>query len=97
MFSRDSRWDRHLPHESREEQPIDVGAVFAKGQVLPRWLIINNRKIQIREITYHWQERRGDQMLFYFSVSDGVNLYKIYLNSKWMGWRLERTTPLGET
>ncbi len=94
MFSKDSRWDRQLPHQSYEEEPIEVGAVFKKGQLIPKWFIWQGRHYPVKTITYEWQDQRGDQTLRYFSVSDGVNLYQIYLNNKYLNWRLVRVSAL---
>jgi hypothetical protein len=95
MFSNDSRWDRHLPYQSREAEAIDVGVIFRKGQILPKTFVWKDRKYQVKEITYHWKDARGAEVLHYFAVSDGVNIYQIYLNSKYMHWRLEKVCPIG--
>jgi len=94
MFSNDSRWDRHLPHQSHQEQRIDVGAVFRNGQIFPKCFIWKNRKYRIHEITYHWKEKRGSEVLYYFSVTDSTNLYQIFLNNRYMEWRLSKVCPI---
>ncbi len=94
MFNSDSRWDRQLPSQGYEEDMIEVGALFKGGSIIPKAFIWKNRKYQIKEMTYHWQERRGVEVLYYFTVSDGSNLYQIYLNNRYMHWRLEKVCPL---
>lgn len=94
MFSSDSRWDRHTPDKSYDEQPIDVGAVFLKGKMSPQNFVWKNRKYLIKEITYEWKESRGNQLLHYFSVSDGSNLYLVYFNAQHVCWRLTKVCPL---
>ena len=32
MFSKDARWDRHLPHEMNDAESIDVGVIFKDGK-----------------------------------------------------------------
>ena len=94
MFSSDSRWDRHTPEQSYYEDPIDVGAIFVKGRLLPQTFVWKQRKYIIKKVTYHWEESRGGQMLHYFTVTDHINLYYIYLNSRYMYWRLTKACPI---
>jgi len=89
-FNNDSRWDRHLPHQEREADLIDVGVIFKRGKILPRSFIWKKRKYLIEEITYHWEEKRGGEILHFFTVTDGTNVYQIYLNNKYMHWKLEK-------
>jgi len=96
MFSSDARWDRHTPDQSREEDKIDVGVIFRHGKMTPKSFIWRRQKYSIKEVTYHWTEDRGGEVLHYFSVTDGVNLYQIYLNNKHMCWRLKRVSPIEE-
>ncbi len=93
MFTPDSRWDRHLPHQSHQEDPIEVGVIFKKGKLIPQWFIWHDRRCAITEITYQWQDQRGGELLHFFSVSDGVNIYQIYLNNKYLHWRLTKVSP----
>ncbi len=91
MFNPLARWDRHLPGESfAHEQPIEVGVVFKKGKMFPRWFVWNDRKYVIQQITYQWCDRRGEETLHQFTVSDGVNVYQIYFNSRYLVWRLDK-------
>ena len=94
MFSKDSRWDRHTPDQSQQRDPIDVAAVFEKGKAFPRTFVWQNRKYQIKEVTYHWVENRGGEILHFYTVTDGSNLYQIYLNTKHLYWRLDKVCPL---
>lgn len=94
MFSNDSRWDRHTPDQLRKEEPIDVSVIFEQGNIVPRQFVWHGRKYTVKEITYQWRERRGDQQLIYFTLSDGVNIYKIYFNNKYLHWRMVDTCPI---
>ena len=94
MFSNDSRWDRHLPHDVLEEDVIEVGAVFRGGEVIPRCFIWKESKYHIQEVTYHWQDKRGGDVLHFFSVSDGVNLYLIHVYGNQSEW--DRTPYLDQ-
>jgi len=96
MFSNDARWDRHTPEQDRDEEKIDVGVIFREGKMHPRSFVWRRQRYTIKEVTYHWTEARGDEMLYFFSVTDGTNLYQIYLNNKYMHWRLKRSCPIEE-
>ncbi|MBN1870417.1 MAG: hypothetical protein JW847_07590 [Candidatus Omnitrophica bacterium] len=94
MFSNDSRWDRHTPEQSRHEEPVDVAVIFKEGKVFPQSFFHKGRKYPVKEVTYHWAEARGAEVLHYYSVTDGANLYKIYFNTKHLYWRLAGSCPL---
>jgi len=94
MFSNDSRWDRHTPEQNRKEEPIDIVVVFKGGKVLPSSFLWNGRKYVINQVTYHWEEQRGNDLLHFYTVTDRANLYQIYLNTRHLYWRLTRSCPL---
>lgn len=94
MFSKDARWDRHTPEQSRNEDVIDVGVIFSKGKIVPKTFVWKARKYYIEKMTYQWEEKRGGQTLQYFAVTDQTNVYYIYFNSRRMFWRLDRVCPI---
>jgi len=75
--------------ETIDEQII-VGAIFRNNTVKPRWFIWNDRKYQIKEVTFNWKSRIGSDTISHFSVSDGKNLYEISLSQKYLSWKLEK-------
>ncbi len=93
MFSNDSRWDRHTPDQSREEDVIEVGVIFRKNKIIPTCFVWRHEKYVIEEITYYWQERRGGYILHFFSVTHHSNVYQIYLHNIHMCWRLKDVCP----
>ena len=94
MFSSDSRWDRHTPEQDRNEDVIDVAVVFKKGKAHPKSFVWKSRRVDIREVTYHWQEKRGADLLHFYTVTDNTNLYKIYLNTRYLNWRMASACPI---
>jgi len=72
------------------DERIAVGAVFQDNVVKPRWFIWNNRKYEVKEITFRWKNRVGADVFSYFSVSDGNNLYQLSLSQKHLLWTLEK-------
>ncbi|MFH1367999.1 MAG: hypothetical protein ABII64_02605 [Elusimicrobiota bacterium] len=76
-------------------EPIDVGAVFGKNKIRPKWFLWKNRKYEIKETTFTWQDREGEANIIFFSVTDGATLFEISLNQKTLAWRLEKSTVNG--
>lgn len=68
---------------------IKVGAVFKRGEVVPRWFCYRGRKIAVREITYTWKEHQGTAVFLHFSVSDGLNLYELSFQPERLVWHIE--------
>lgn len=95
-FSPKARWDRHIPRTSEtdsahaRDEIIDCVAFFKKGKIYPQKFVLNNRDYEIEKINYAWQERCGRELINYFSVSTGTNLYQISFNNTSFGWRLDR-------
>jgi hypothetical protein len=77
------------------EEPIQVGAIFKGSKIRPRWFIWKRRKYPIREITFRWKDRKGEEILLYFTVSDGVNIYEICFNQKNLNWFLSKVSIEG--
>lgn len=69
---------------------IRVGAIFQSGKIVPKWFYYNNKKYDIREVNYQWEDHEGIEKLLMFSVSDGANNYEISFNSKRMLWKLDK-------
>ncbi len=72
-------------------EPIEVGAVFGRNKIRPKWFLWKKRKYEIKETTFTWQDRRGEANIMFFSVTDGATLFEISLNQKTMSWTLEKT------
>ena len=94
-FSPKARWDRRIPADSPLDsgclnEIIEVLAFFRTGKIYPRAFFWNNKIYRIKEITYHWQEKQGREVLSYFSVSTGENLYQISFHNTTYGWRLDK-------
>lgn len=71
-----------------ENTEITVAAVFKKGFIDPKWFLVDNKKIPITKIIYHWNEREGYYLIYKFTVSDGENIYEIAFNSNLQRWYL---------
>ena len=95
-FSPHARWDRHIPQVEEDHHPdelnegIEVLAWFSKGKVQPRIFTWKNKAYRIKNITYNWQERRGRELISFFSVSSGADLYQISFNNTTFSWKLDK-------
>jgi hypothetical protein len=96
-FNPKARWDRHIPQDSDESfdpaqinEKIQVLAFFKDALIYPRSFTWNNKDYLITKITYNWQERQGQEMIHYFSVSSGIELYQISFNNTTLSWRINK-------
>lgn len=71
------------------DEPVQVGAVFKKGGVFPRWFLYRGSRVTVKELTFCWKERAGRSLLHHFSVSDGINLYDLVFQAENLAWKLE--------
>jgi hypothetical protein len=69
---------------------IKVGAVFSSGRIIPKWFYWENRKYEVKDINYTWDDHEGMEKIHLFSVTDGSNNYEISFNSKRMIWKINK-------
>jgi hypothetical protein len=50
----------------------------------------NGRLFEVREITYSWQTKEGQNKIYHFSISDGKTLYELSFHAASLLWRLEK-------
>jgi hypothetical protein len=95
-FNPKARWDRHIPEDSDSATPeslsekIECLALFRGAKILPQKFTWRNRDYEIKTVNYNWQERRGQEIINYFSVSTGIDCYQISFNNTTFGWRLDK-------
>ncbi len=73
-------------------EPVDVGAVFSRNRIRPKWFIWNSRRYQIKETTYTWRDKQGQAKIIHFSVTDGATLFELSLNQNTLSWCLEQVS-----
>jgi len=89
MFNHQARWDRELPGEgSADAQAVEVFAGFKKGKIIPIYFIFAGARFDIARINFFWSERKGRNLLRYFSVSDKSDTYQLCLDAESMSWSL---------
>jgi hypothetical protein len=95
-FNPKARWDRHIPetddasHREELNERIEVLAYFKHAKIYPRLFFWNNKKYKIKNITYSWQERRGQETINYFSVNTGCDLYQISFSNTNYSWKIDK-------
>lgn len=68
--------------------PIDVVVSFSNNRVLPRQMRWNQKDYKIEQVNLVHSAREGQKRVFYFSISDTVNYFKIKLDPECLEWHL---------
>ncbi len=95
-FNPHARWDRHIPQGGAPQdsglvnERIEVLALFRQAKIYPRLFIWRDKIYRIRRLNYNWQERRGRELINFFSVDTGSDLYQISFNNETSGWRIDK-------
>ena len=69
-------------------EPVEVRVDFCGQRVLPRAMRWNNRTYTIKQVNMIHSSNNGECKLFFFSVSDATNYFKLQLNTNNLEWRL---------
>ena len=69
--------------------PISVLATFRGADLRPLAFKWGGRDWNVRRVNMVHERRDGRAKLFYFSVSDEANYFKLCFNSETLGWTLE--------
>ncbi len=97
-FNPKARWDRNIPRQENNpeencgslDEKIDALVWFKNGKIFPRIFTWKQKKYKIKNISYTWQERRGQELITYFSVNTGIDLYQISFNNTIFSWRIDK-------
>jgi hypothetical protein len=74
----------------RIREYVRVAVIHGPGTKLrPVWFDWRRQKHTVREVTYHWRHRTGDDLLLHYAVTDGTALYELIYNSTQHVWVLE--------
>lgn len=68
--------------------PIDVMVAFKDNRVLPKAMRWNQRDYKIKNVNLVHTAREGAKRVFFFSVSDADNYFKLKLDPTSLEWRL---------
>lgn len=70
-------------------EPIKVSVIFDQGKIIPCVFQWGNHIYKIKKVNLVHFDRRGQDKLYYFSVSDEANYFKICFDTGRMRWVLE--------
>lgn len=70
-------------------EPIELLVRFKKDKVLPTYFKWRNKTYWIEKINLIHKERKGSDKVYYFSVSDSVNFFRLAFFTRDLSWRLE--------
>lgn len=79
---------------SQAKHPVDVVVVFKKQKPEPLIMRWNKRYIRIQKVHLIHSERVGREKLYYFSVSDHVNAYRLSFSTESLQWYLDELRTL---
>ena len=68
---------------------IEVEVDFLEKRVVPRKFFWQNRVWEIKKIGLIHPSWQGRAKIYHFSVSDGVNFFRLSFNTDTLEWRLE--------
>ena len=68
--------------------PIDVMVSFSENRVIPKRMRWNQRDYKIETINLVHTAHEGRKKIFYFSVSDLTNYFKLKLDPEHLEWHL---------
>lgn len=68
--------------------PVDVLVSFSDNRVVPKRMRWNQRHYEIDSVNLVHSAREGQKRIFYFSVSDKANYFKLKLDPESLEWHL---------
>lgn len=77
------------------DDPVDVLVSFRENRVIPKRMRWDNRVYNLRTVNLVHTAREGAKRVFYFSVSDLTNSFKLKLDPESLEWRLVETYSAG--
>ena len=69
-------------------EPVEVRVDFLGPHVLPRAMHWNKQLYSIKNVNMVHSIHDGDSKLFFFSVSDQTNYFKLQFDTSSLQWRL---------
>jgi hypothetical protein len=71
------------------QQPVEVLVAFKNERPEPMVFKWGNRYFQVQKVNLVHAERVGREKVYYFSVSDEANAYRLSFRTESLAWRLE--------
>lgn len=71
------------------DEPIEVSVNFNKNKVLPVLFKWRGKTYHIEKLNLVHKKRSGNDKIYYFSVSDNANFFRLAFSTADLSWRLE--------
>ena len=71
------------------DEPIEVLVKFSGAKVSPSFFRWQNRTYKIEKINLVHKERDGNDKIYYFSVSDNANFFRLAFFTRDLSWRIQ--------
>lgn len=69
-------------------EPVEIFVAFYHKRVAPCVMKWNGKKYDIKQVNLVHAAREGSKKIFYFSVSDMLNYFKLRFDPESLEWRL---------
>ena len=76
------------------KQPVEVVVVFKQRKPEPFLLKWGKRYIRLRKVHLVHSERIGRDKVYYFSVSDDANAYRLSFSTETLNWHMDEVRVL---
>jgi hypothetical protein len=72
-------------------EPIEVLCAYVKGKALPLFFRWNNKRFKIDKVNLVHSVRRGRDKMYFYSVSNQENYYKLCFDTEKNNWSLSES------
>ena len=70
-------------------EPVEVLVKFSKEKMTPTFFKWREKTYKIEKLNMVHKEKRGEEKVYYFSVSDNANFFRLAFSTGNMDWTLE--------
>jgi hypothetical protein len=77
-----------MSHEKINE-PVEVLVKFSRNIVIPTFLKWRDKTYRVEKLNLVHKEKLGNDKIYYFSVSDSINFFRLAFSTKDLSWKLE--------
>lgn len=85
-----------MNRESKTAEPIDVIASFTRNGIFPHIIKWGKHRYKILKVNLVHTIKEGVVRIYFFSVSDEVNAWKLGFNTETLRWWVEDHYALAE-
>lgn len=70
-------------------EPIDVLVKFNKTKIMPSFFKWRNKTYRVEKVNLIHHLRDGNNKIYYFSVSNNINFFRLAFSTKDLSWKME--------